>query len=449
MSFRSGGIMSGLDSSTLIQQLVSIERQPILRLQSRQGAHESQISKIGNLSAKLSDLKGALEAIDSRTKLLSLSASSSDETVLRATATGQANQGAYDVTVEQLARTEKDRSQAFSTSGDEVRAGTLTITVKDEDPVGVIIAEGDTLSDVVAAINASDAEVSASLVNDGTHTYMYIVASGSGHTVGGDADDAVVLSESYTGGSGSELQLTQVQQARNALFSVDGLDVEKHNNNVSDVIEGVTLKLVGTTAAGDPATSVTVSPDTETVEERIQDFVDSYNEVLQYLRAETRLDASASREESLAGDSTVARVRATLQSVVADAVDELNGSFDSLASLGIKTTYDGTLKVNATELTEALQSDFLGVASVFTHEETGLADRIVAAIEEFVDPLEGSLKARQDGIRRRIDLLQDQIEGKERRIESYEASLVRQFASLETMVAQFQYQGNYLAGALG
>lgn len=448
MTFRSGGIMSGLDTNTLIAQLVSIERQPIVKLQARQSDYNTQISKFGDLSSKLTSLKAALEAIDSRDELLSLTASSTAETKVRVSATGDASPGSYDVTVTQLAKAEKDRSAAFASDLDPVKAGTLTITVKDEDPVAVTVAEGASLRDVVEAINASDAKVSASIVNDGTQSYLFLTALETGHEIGGLADDAIVISESYTGATGTELGLTQTQQAQNALFSVDGLDIEKTTNAVTDVIEGVKLELLGETDVETPSVGVTVVPDTETVKERFQTFVDAYNEVMDLVQKESTVGEKARRGDKLAGDPVLSRVRSQLQAIVASSIEDATSNYDSLASIGIKTASTGKLALDASDLTDALDADFLGVAAVLIQETTGIAAQMTDVIDQFTDPIDGSIKLRKDGIRTSIDLIDDQIAAAERRVTAYEQSLIRQFTGLETMMSQFQMQGNYLSSAL-
>lgn len=449
MSFRSGGIMSGLDTNTLIQQLVSIERQPIVNLQTRQSDYQMQISKFGELSSKLSDLKTALEAIDSRKELLALTASSSEEKIVRVTATGDASPGSYDVTVAQLAKAEKNRGQAFTAATDEVKAGTLTLTVKDDDPVDIAITEGMTLQDVANEINASDAAVSASIVNDGTSSYLFLTGLETGHTVGGAADDAIVISESYTGGTGTELSLTQTQQAQNALFNVDGLAIEKETNAVTDVVQGLTLELVGKTDATTPSVALSLVPDVDTVKDRFQGFVNAYNSVMDFVQRESSVAEGGKRSTKLAGDPVLFRVQSQLQMIVADVVSGATSDYDSLAAIGIKTASSGKLSLNAADLTKALNTDFLGVAGVMTGEDTGVAARMVAALDVFTDAREGAIKLRKDGLERSVKSIDDQIAVAQRRVDAYETSLVRQFTALETMMSQTQMQGNYLTATLG
>lgn len=449
MTFRSGGIASGLDTNTLISQLVSIERQPIVKLQTRQSTYEGQISKFGNLSAKLSDLKSALQKVDTKNELLALTASTSDDSFVTATATGDASPGSYSVSVAQLAKAEKDRSVAFTAADAPVKAGTLTFTVKDEDPVEITITDGDTLADVAASINASDAAVSASLVNDGTNTYLYLTADETGHTVGGTADDAIVVTEAYTGATGTELGITQVQAAQNARFTLDDLTIEKETNSVSDVVQGVTLNLKGAMAVDATPVSVMVSPDIDTVKKRLKDVVDAYNNVLGMLGTALTLEEDESREGTLAGDPVATRIQSSLQGIVSASISGLRGDFDSLGSMGIKTDSKGRLQIKDSELTDALESDFLGVSQLFTQKDTGLAAKMVEQIESFTDTHDGAIKSRQDGIRRSVDLLQEQIDRMNMRVDSYEQSLVRTYTALETMMSQLQFQGNYLSSTLG
>lgn len=448
MAFRSGGIASGLDTNTLIKQLVGIERQPIVKLQSRQSAYNMQISKFGELSAKLSDLKTALAAIDTRDELLSLKASSTAEAKVRVSATGSAAPGSYQLTVTQLAKAEKNRSVAFTSDQDVVRAGTLTLTVAGEDPVAVSIGEGASLRDVVEAINASDAKVSASIVDDGTNSYLFLTALETGHAIGGAADDAIIIEENYTGAHGTDLQFTQTQQAQNATFSVDGLAIEKSTNVVTDVVDGIKFELLGETDAETPSVGVTVVPDTETVKGRFQTFVDAYNKVMELVQRENTIGESENRATKLTGDPVLSRVRSQLQGIVASNIEGISSNYDSLASMGIKTSNNGQLTLNATTLSEALDSDFLGVASVMIQEDTGIAALMTAAIEQFTDPIDGSIKLRKDGIQTSIELIDEQIAAAERRVESYEQSLVRQFTALESMMSQYTTQGNYLSSAL-
>lgn len=449
MTFQMGGLVSGMDTQSMIQQLLQIESLPIQKLQARQSNYQIQISKLGQLSAKLSDLQSAFEDVDTRTELLSLDASSSEDSLLKVTATGQANQGAYEVEISQLAKAEKDRSVAFASDLDPVKAGTLTIQIKDEDAVEITIGEGSSLRDVVQLINASDAEVSASIVNDGTNNYLFLSALETGHAIGGAADDAIVITESYTGATGTELAMTQTQQAQNSQFVVDGLAIEKETNSVSDVIDGLTLDLRGLTDVDTPKVAVTVTPDIESVEERIQTIVDAYNDILSFIESESKVTEGEDRETKLAGDTTVSSIRTRLQNLIGGQIEGLVGDYTTLGSIGITSGTTGSLQVDSDDLKEALQSDFLGVAKIFTTEDTGLAAVFTEVIEQFTDSYDGSIKLRKDGIQSRIDSMDDQIDQAERRLESYEQRLIKQYTAMESTMSSYQQQGNYLMSALG
>jgi flagellar hook-associated protein 2 len=62
--FRSGGLASGLDTNSIVQQLVQIERIPISKLQQKKSAQQTQLSSIGKVKSALSDLIKQMKALD-------------------------------------------------------------------------------------------------------------------------------------------------------------------------------------------------------------------------------------------------------------------------------------------------------------------------------------------------------------------------------------------------
>ena len=76
---RGSGLASGLDTQSLISQLVSLQRQPILRYQADQRAAEARISTLGSLTSQLNTLSDKFDDLGNLSELLSYKASSSDE----------------------------------------------------------------------------------------------------------------------------------------------------------------------------------------------------------------------------------------------------------------------------------------------------------------------------------------------------------------------------------
>jgi len=114
----------------------------------------------------------------------------------------------------------------------------------------------------------------------------------------------------------------------------------------------------------------------------------------------------------------------------------------SLAQVGIKTERDGKLTVDTTVLDAAIGQDPGAVALLFTGN--GVAGQVETAVDELVDPIDGFIPAREEGIQARVDRIEDDILRLEDRLDATEAALVRRFANLELVLSRLQAQGDFL-----
>ena len=311
------------------------------------------------------------------------------------TADGEGVAGNHTIQVLQTARAEQDRSAAFASSSDEVKAGTLTIEVQGEDPVEVEIEEGYSLADLAYAINRSGAEVSATVIDTGTDKYLTVYALKSGFEPGSSPDDALVLTESYTGSSGAELGLTQTNQAQNAKMMFDGLSIERRENSISDVIPGITLQLRDDT--DQPSVELSVEPNRQGLKDNIKKFVDAYNGVVSLIDSQFKVGVDDSTG-ILFGDGTLRSLMVRMQSAASEAVNDTGGNFNTLRAIGIKTNSSGSLFIDDSDLDDAMAEDFRGIAPLFTNENTGLFGRMNDLVEEYTDSVDGIFKYRKKGI---------------------------------------------------
>lgn len=441
MTFRAGGLMSGMDTNSIIEQLVALERIPIQKLQDRQQTLGKQKNLIGDISAALSDLHAQMQSLDSAGKILAYTASSSDENVLTAKASGDAIAGTHTVHVLQLAGGEQDRSSAFAAENTAVRAGTLTLTTPGQDPVDITINDGDTLGDVAYAINTSGARVSAAVINTGSEYYLTLYSQDSGYVIGGQADDAITIQENYTGSSGQDLALSQTIQAKNAQIEFDGLAVERRDNTISDLVSGLTLALLDD--SGQPTVTVGIDADSQGLQDNLQSFVDAYNKVMNLVEAQFEYE-EGQPVGVLFGDSTLRNLMLDLQTTATSVAGGSGDSFSTLGQIGVSTDSNGKLSIDSSDLADAMASDFKGIASLFTTSGSGLCDQIEQLTDRYTDPIDGFLKMRTDGIDQRYDTLDDQINQMEDRVSAYEEHLIQQFTQLETIMGQLEQQQGYL-----
>lgn len=430
-----GGLISGLDTGAIIDAMVQAERVPVNLLRKTRIGVQSQISKLGSIMSKLKALGDAADGLSTVGGVLAYSASSSDESLFTANATGEAAAGSYALDVTSLAVAEKDRSAQFTSKYAEVTAGTLTIQTPGSDPVDVTIDAGDTLLDVVDKINASGADVDASLIDTGSGVNLQLVAQQSGFEVGGAADDAITLTETTTGTSGQALGLTQITTAANAQFTVDGLAVEQRTNDVSTVLTGLTLSLKDTGSA-----TLTVAKDAEGAQAKVQEFVDAYNDVMDLVGKELKVTEDTDRESSLSGDWSIRQLRGDLSSKVSSAISGLSGAFTSLSRIGVTTEEGGKLKLDATEFAEALDRDPGAIADLFTDGTDGVAARFQALVADYTDGTDGVLSQRKDALEDKTARIDKRIDSLNVRIDRTTERLQAQFTAMELAMARIQDQ---------
>jgi flagellar hook-associated protein 2 len=434
MSSQVFGLVSGMDSGKLIEATLNARRAPIRAAQRRKAGVNAQISQLSSLISKMDTLKTTLESLEENKDVLALSATSSDEDVLTVLADGDSSPGTYNINVTSLASSEKDRSDMFADKFDAVKAGTLSIAVDGADAIDIVIDEGDDMTSVVDKINASDADVHASIIFDGTNYTMQVSNSSTGFTTA-SANDALVITETYTGATGSELNLTQVTQATNAEFTVDGLAVSVQDNSVADVLEGVTLELDTVGAA-----SVIIDKDKTGTKENLQDFVDAYNAVMSVIKDQMVVEEGEQRGRKLAGEPFLTRLKSDLQDIVTKEVEGLTGSFESLAMIGITTDTKSKLVIDSDDLDEALDQDINGVGDVFTFDTAGITEALMEVVDRYVDGSESVLKERKEAFGDRIDDFNDRIADLEERLTKMRATMTKRFTQLEQTMSTLNQQ---------
>jgi flagellar hook-associated protein 2 len=430
-----------MDSGKLIDATINARKGPIRSAQKRQAAVKSQISEVGSLIGKLSTLKTTLEDLEENKDVLALSATSGDEDILTVSANGAASPGNYELDVTSLANAEKNRSgNTFADKYDELTAGTISIAVDGEDAVDVTIDEGDDLKTVVDKINAADVDVHASLIYDGANYSMQIVNMSTGYTTD-SADDALTITETYTGTEGTQLNMTQITQATNAEFTIDGLAITAQDNSVADALEGVTIELKTIGEA-----NIVIDKDKEGTKENLQKFVDAYNEVMTIIKKQMVVEEGEDRSKKLAGEPFLGRLKSDLQDIVVREVEGLSGTFESLAMIGITTNTKSKLVIDSEDLDEALDTDINSLGNIFTFEDTGITAALLEVADRYIDGDESILEERKEAYQARVDDFTDRIENLEERIASLRSTMTKRFTSLEQTMSALNQQSSALLG---
>ncbi len=450
-----GGLITGLDTNALISGLLNIEGNNIRILNNRKAGFQAQSGILTTLSGQLSRLKSAAQSLSLSSDFNKRSVVSSDKTVITGTADTTADPGSFDIIVDTLAKSTTVQSTSFTSTTAQVGEGTLTITIDTTVTNITVGVDDNTLAELKDLINNSGANVRASIINVGTSSSPDQRLVVQGKETG--ADNAVTLDGTgLTGGNaknpfvgGGDL----VQTAVDAKFSVNSLTITRSSNIVSDVISGVTFTLLveddvpnGTLESTDPSSTITISSDTGSIKTDINAFVGAFNDVTKLVNQQFLLNSS-NRQGALAGDSTVRGIMSQLRREISRAGGVGFGIL-YLSDIGIRFEEDGTLKVDDSKLTSKLESDSKGVGDLFLLTQNGIGKRIPDLIDGFINSIDGSLTAREEGITSSIKRIDDKIAREGRRLEALERRLINQFTKLELTVSGLQSQGNFLTNQL-
>ena len=445
-----GGLATGLDTNAIVDKLVKLEGRSVDLLAAQRTAAQKQQSALQIFNGKVLAFLAAVDKLRTPGDVLVRTATSSNPTVLGASAGAGAGAGSTTVTVTNLAKASiaaAANGTSSSTATIATGSGSFAFRVGNGAVQTIAIDATTTLQDLAAGINNLNAGATASVVNLGTAaTPDYRLRMASNAT--GTSSALTIGTDNTTLGVGV------TQAAENATLTVGGFagSITRESNTVSDVIPGVTLSLA---ALGGPVT-VTVATDADKITANVQAVVTAFNDLVSFVEGQSTVTQDTSSDERsvtvgpLAFDSTVRYILGALHSAVSDAIQGATGSYTLLAQVGITTTRDGTLAFDSAKLKAAMASDDVAVGALFAGSGAiaGVADRLHDYLAG-VTQAGGLIATRTDAVGNQIQTLENQIAAGRRYLDQYEENLRATFTSLELLVSSLQSQGNLLLGALG
>ncbi len=434
------GLVSNIDYQSLITQLVSIRRQSIQQLSSKKSTLESANSAYSSLNSKVLDLKSAADALRTSTGFSAFTATSSDTTLLSATASSSATSGTHSIVVSALAKAHKIAANgvASDTSTVAAGAGSFKFKVGSGTEQSVSVDATTTLTGLKDAINALDAGVTATVVNDGSTPNPYRLILTSDST---GASNALTITQNNT----SLNFATTLQAAQDASFSVDGLSMARSSNTVTDAITGVSLNLNSADAL--KTVTLTVARDTSSIKSKISDFVSKYNSIVSYIKSNNRYDSDTKTSGAFFGDTVARSIWDDLRRTMTGAVSGLPDTMNRLIHAGISSNTEGVMSVDDSKLSSALSTSFDNVVNLFIGgtSTSGFGKLVYDISDSISNYADGRIKSKQNGLTKNISSIEMDITNKETSLTAYETQLRVQFTALESMLASLSAQKSYLS----
>jgi flagellar hook-associated protein 2 len=460
MTISSLGVGSGLALDDLVTQLIDAERKPKAdRLDKKEKSLDAQISGLGQLKSKMSDFLDAVEELKSNFNLQgrepTIDNPSESVEPFTAEASNSAVQGTYKIAVTQEASGSRiqtaDADFASGSSVVSAAGGSLQFKVgATGDSFDVTVTAGMTLQALRDKINANTNNfgVTASIIDTGTAAGSKLVYSSSITGSGNDlevvntTDDADLQKVSTTDSTETATYLSPVKSAQNAKATIDGIDVESESNVFENTISNVsfTVKEVSTKdSLGVFETStLTIGNDTEGLEKKIRDFVDTYNSLTKEIKTLSKYGTSELEEDgALAGDFMVRSIQQGMSNIIGGAVS--SSVLGGLFKLGIEFNDDNELEISAIDkygfgsgtdrLADALENNYDDIASLFTDENEGIAKNLYDYVKSYTT-FSGLLTTRERSVKDQKDSLADERESFELRMMGFEETLRKKYLNL-------------------
>lgn len=384
---------SNIDVNGIVSQLMTVEQQPINKLNAQEASYQAKLSAYGTVNGALSNFQSAVTMLNSAARAQALSATASDATTLTASADSTATASVYGIDISALAQSQRLVAAGQTSQTTAIGTGAATTLTFDFGTISggafnattgiytgsafatngngvktvTLDSSNNTLQGIRDAINKANIGITASIINDGNATNPYRLVLSSGSTgkansmkisVAGDATLSTLLAHDPA----AVQNLSETTTAQNAALKINGIAISKASNTVTDAIPGVTLNLGKITTA---TTNLTIAPDNSPVTNAVSGFVKAYNELSKTLNNVSAYNASAKKGAILQGDATIRTIQSQLRGVLTSPVSGVSGTLTNMSQIGVAFQKDGTLAVDSAKLNTAITGNFSNVAGLF------------------------------------------------------------------------------------
>ncbi len=364
MSTTIDGLISGIDTQSVIDGLLKVSQSQIDRLNTNKSEIVAKQTAFNGIEAQLVSLRGKLSSLgrSQNNVLEGKIATSSDEDTLQVSANSDAINGNYTITVNSLAATHQLASSVFESADSQITEGTLSIQVGNGSEATVTIdSSNNSVQGLVDAINATTEDAFASLVTDSNGTRILLTGRQSG------AEETIQITNNLGPTSGSATQPdfsgAPVQVATDASIQIGSgagaITVSSASNQFEGVIEGLTINV--SSANPSKPVNIGVSNDVESSTTAIEGFVDAFNSLMDFIDSQSRYDAESNRAGTLLGNRNVQAIQNEIRNRLVFSVSGIDSNLNQLSAIGLKFNDSGKIFIDSAQLSKVLSGQMDGV----------------------------------------------------------------------------------------
>ncbi|MEY8291442.1 flagellar filament capping protein FliD [Carnobacteriaceae bacterium 52-44] len=464
------GSYSGIDMS-VIDQMIEAERAKGVKFTNQKQKIEREKNAWKDINTRLDSLFNKLDTLTKKETFESRTVSSNvkESTSLSVTAGENAAVGQYRVQVQQLATSTRLTGGKINTESiyDELNlSGEFSFIVDGKaEPFTIQIDSEDSLRDITNKINGLtvDSGIQASIVDN----RLVLMDTNMGES----SIEVQIDGDGVASGLGFNKQ-TQSVSGQPAIFTIDGLTIERNTNTIDDVIEGLAFKLSNVHQGADNEI-ITIASDTEKTTKAVKDFVEQYNSIMNQISSQMDVGDPSLEDNTtgaLTGDGTLMRLQSGLRSLMTRNLEgDFSGDFKNIEDLGITLDRDGVASFDEVTFNEALQNDPANVARFFytqervtetvgegeeatttsRFEKNGMSELLKNFVDTYISSSTGIISTKNETYDKMLKDINEQIDTFNERVDKKRDRYIQQFTALDTAMMQAQSQLDYLYSQLG
>jgi flagellar hook-associated protein 2 len=444
------GLVTGMDTTSMIQSMMKIESQPKTLLQNKVSTAQTAVSSYQSVNSKLAGLKSAADDLSQLTTWRAIKPTTTSSSVTAIATGGTSTQtGTLTFDVLSVAKGQASTTRVAST-GDITTASEFQIQIGSAPAVTITLGTDKSAKAVSSAINAAGIAVKSSAVQTSAgDTVLQLTGSQTGA-----ANTFTVTG--LTTAFGTDVPFTTTTPASDALIQVGGPDasggygVTSATNTFTGLMNGVSL----TVSKEETGVTLSVAQDVSGIAAKFKALVDAANATLTEIGNQTKYDSSTNTASPLTGDFMVRQMSQSILSAVShgltyddntlDAdgkvVSTTRVDFGSLSKFGVQLDKTGQLTFDEAAFTAAYNSDPNGIKKA----GTAFADQFEALAGTQSNTVTASVTSRNN----QIDSLNEQIGNWDIRLAARQDALSKQYADLETALGKLKNQSTWLSGQL-
>ncbi len=447
-----GSIATGLPKD-IVQQIMSAEKIPLQKMESRKGKIEEKKGLLTDLIGRVEGIRGFLSKNANARALREIQIQTNEEIIGITADKNIAQPGNYQFEVVSLAQKSSAMSSGFEDADESyVGVGFIQYHLPNGDSKDIYIdSENASLNSISKLIN-KDTEngLRANVINDGS---------------GSDTPWRLLLSLEDTGDEAmadfpyfyfvdgeDDMYLEFERPAHDAVVKLDGFEIELPENKANELIPGLTIDLKK--ARPGEEFSIKIDEDSEAVTTKVVDLVEQLNGVIDFINKQNKLDEKTDTSRTLGGDVILQTLEARIRSTVFKDIKTEFGN-RRFGNLGVKFQRDGRLALDEKVFNAKLNANYEEVSQILTgrftedgQKTSGFMDHLNDMVKMSLRFPDGLLQSRKRSFQTNTEQIDRRINQRQRMLEQKEKNLKNKFARLEGTISRIKAQGAGVA-ALG